>query len=55
MKSDTPWHSRSADERVHHDNTLCKDGATIETRHLATGPGGRPLCQTCEQLDEAKK
>jgi hypothetical protein len=47
-----PFHSTvGSDRAVHHDNTGCEEGRTIPRENRRDGPGGRPKCERCEELD----
>ena len=46
-----PWYSTSPGEAVHHDNTKCAEGKTIEDCDRKPGTGGLPLCRHCARLD----
>jgi hypothetical protein len=48
------WHSARDGERVHHDNDDCDDGQYIDYYWLRHNSGGRPLCETCAQLNAAE-
>lgn len=46
-----PFHStRLGARNVYHNNDACTEGNNIETRYLAFGTAGRPLCQHCAIL-----
>lgn len=45
-----PWHS--VKELVHHNNTSCSRGTTMEAEYRRGGTGGKPLCKECKQRDE---
>jgi hypothetical protein len=54
----SPWFSTEVEEQkdvepVHHDNTSCMDGDSIEKNHHRYGTDNRPLCKQCSRLDEA--
>jgi len=54
----SPWFSTEAEQDketvpVHHDNTSCMDGDSIEKNHHRYGTDNRPLCTQCFRLDEA--
>lgn len=45
----------SVRESVHHDNTKCTRGNSIEVKDLRPGRGNKPLCVHCALLDEQRK
>jgi hypothetical protein len=50
-----PFHSQQAGDGIYHDNDECPDARAVEAIYRAEGTGGRPLCQTCAQLDEEQR
>jgi hypothetical protein len=49
-----PWFSTEIEqdvEAVHHDNTSCMDGSSIEKNQRRYGTDNRPLCKQCARLD----
>ena len=53
----SPWFSIEAvtDEApklIHHDNTSCTEGGSIQKNHRRYGTDNRPLCKKCARLDE---
>ncbi len=56
----SPWFSTEVEEApvkppVHHHNTSCKAGKTIEKNHHRYGTDNRPLCKQCARLDAVGK
>jgi hypothetical protein len=54
----SPWFSTETErsegeELVHHDNTSCMVGDSIEKNHRRYGTDNRPLCKQCARLDAA--
>lgn len=54
----SPWFSTETEQDkeavpVHHDNTSCMDGDSINKNHHRYGTDNRPLCRQCARLDEA--
>ena len=49
MARRSPWHSIKSN--VHHNNTNCNSGNTIEYASRRSGPGRKPLCPQCKRLN----
>jgi hypothetical protein len=54
----SPWFSTEEEQSaaktaVHHHNTICKTGKTVEKNHRRYGTDNRPLCKICARLDAA--
>ncbi len=54
----SPWFSTEVTEdakeaAVHHHNTSCKTGQSIEKNYHRYGTDNRPLCKACARLDSA--
>ena len=49
MPTKSPWHA--AGSGVHHSNTSCKIGGSIERERRRPGTGGKPLCNECVTLN----
>jgi hypothetical protein len=51
----SPWFSMESEtpesENVHHDNTKCPEGDSIQKNYRRYGTDNRPLCKQCEKLD----
>jgi hypothetical protein len=52
----SPWHSTEVEYgtkkvSVHHHNTSCKTGKSVEKNHRRYGTDNRPLCKACARLD----
>jgi hypothetical protein len=51
-----PWYSTEVvDEKsqsIHHNNTSCPEGGSIEKNHRRYGTDNRPLCKQCGRLNE---
>jgi hypothetical protein len=52
-----PWFSTepvtNPRNAVHHDNTACTEGESIEKKHRRYGTDNRALCSRCARLDAA--
>jgi hypothetical protein len=53
MPATIPWHS--VKEVVHHNNTACKAGNTMDPAYRRGGTGGKPLCDECQRLSDEGK
>ena len=51
MPKKSPWHS--VKQSVHHNNTECNPGNSIDRENVRSGTGGKPLCWRCAQLNRA--
>ena len=54
----SPWFStedkqEEKEEAVHHDNTSCPNGGSIQKNYRRYGTDNRPLCKQCARLDAA--
>jgi hypothetical protein len=54
----SPWFSiedtqSEKETAVHHHNTNCKAGKSVEKNHRRYGTDNRPLCKVCARLDAA--
>ncbi len=50
MTKVSPFHSKLPSTSVYHDNDMCTDGNTIESRNRVAGTGGHPKCDHCKRL-----
>lgn len=48
-----PWHS--VKETVHHNNTNCSAGTTMDPDYRRGGTGGKRLCDECKKLNDEGK
>lgn len=50
-----PFHSKSSNAHVHHNNNQCTEGNNIESVNRRPGTGGKRLCDHCKRLNKPGK